>query len=304
MCSTRTATGSSLPNSSKALPAGLEAAVGAVPLRTEPVRGSGYGTNTAKWSVELDGGRRVFVKLALDELAAGWLRDEARVYTSVTASFLPAFVAWHDEPGQTFLVMEDLSAAHWPPPWSPEQIAAVLATLDAVHTTTPPAGLPSLEGARSRLDGWTDVAADPEPFLTTGVCTRAWLDAALPTLAAASRDCVLSDDAFLHLDVRSDNLCFRGEQVLLVDWNLAHVGNPLIDAVAWLPSLRLEGGPEPWELVPDSQGLAVLLAGFFASRAGLPPPETAPTVREFQRRQATVALEWAARELGLTTLSA
>ena len=71
------------------------------------------------------------------------------------------------------------------------------------------------------------------------------------------------------------------------------------DIVAWLPSLKLEGGPDPWELVPDSQGFAALLAGFFASRAGLPPPPTAPRVREFQRRQAEVALPWAARELGL-----
>ena len=66
-----------------------------------------------------------------------------------------------------------------------------------------------------------------------------------------------------------------------------------------LPSLKLEGGPDPWELVPDSQGFAALMAGFFAARAGLPPPPTAPTVREFQHRQAEVALPWAARELGL-----
>jgi aminoglycoside phosphotransferase (APT) family kinase protein len=84
-----------------------------------------------------------------------------------------------------------------------------------------------------------------------------------------------------------------------VDWNLAHVGNPLLDIVGWLPSLKLEGGPDPWELVPDSQGFAALLAGYFASRAGLPPPATAPHVREFQRRQAEIALPWAARELGL-----
>ena len=41
------------------------------------------------------------------------------------------------------------------------------------------------------------------------------------------------------------------------------------------------------------------LAGFFAARAGLPAPPGAPTVREFQRAQAAVALPWAAQELGL-----
>jgi hypothetical protein len=46
-------------------------------------------------------------------------------------------------------------------------------------------------------------------------------------------------------------------------------------------------------------GLAAVLAGFFASRAGLPPPPTAPGVRAFQFAQARVAIPWALRELGL-----
>jgi len=279
-------------------PAELEAAVGARPISSQYVRGSGYGTNTAKWSAELDDGRRVFVKHALDERATEWLRDEAKVYRVVTASFLPSFVAFHDDE-QTFLVIEDLSDAYWPPPWSAHQIAMAMTTLDRVHATKPPPGLPVLDDLRAQLNGWPTVADDPHPFLATGLCTPKWLEQALPSLSRSSAECELGGDAFLHLDFRSDNACFRGEQMLIVDWNLAHVGNPLIDAVAWAPSLRLEGGPEPWELIPDSAGLSSLIAGFFAARAGLPPPPTAPTVRDFQRRQAAVALPWAARELGL-----
>src|SRR5205814_9453436 len=119
------------------------------------------------------------------------------------------------------------------------------------------------------------------------------------TLRAAWLTCLLVGSAFMTLDVRCAKLCLRARRALLVVWNLGNVGNPLLDYVAWLPSLKLEGGPDPWELVPDSQGFAALIAGFFAARAGLPPPPTAPTVREFQRRQASVALPWAARELGL-----
>ena len=267
-------------------------------MGAEPVEGGGYGSNTSRWRVELEAGRHVFVKMALDDMAAEWLRDEHRVYSSVEAPFLPELVGWHDGE-RTLLVLEDLSEAHWPPPWREGEVDAVIATLEAVAATPPPEGVPTLEGLRERFNGWELVAADPEPLLATGLCSREWLDAALPRLREAAAGCDLSGDALVHFDVRGDNLCFSGSRVVLVDWNLACVGNPLMDVVAWLPSLRLDGGPEPWELVPDSGGLAALITGYFASRAGLPPPPTAPRVREFQRKQAEVGLPWVARELDL-----
>ncbi len=276
----------------------LRAAVGAEPVRWREVGTRGYGRNTARWRADLVDGRSAFVKLALDETAAGWLRTEHRVYSSVAGWFMPRLLGWHDG-GDTFLVLEDLSDAHWPPPWEPGQIDEVRAALDAVHAAPPPAGLPFADELRAKLNGWPEIAADPAPFLSTGVCSPEWLETALPSLREASAGCRLAGEALLHLDVRSDNLCLRGGRAVLVDWNWACAGNPILDTAAWLPSLRLEGGPQPWDLLPDSGGVASLVAGFFASRAGLPPPPTAPTVREFQRRQAAVALRWAARELGL-----
>jgi Phosphotransferase enzyme family len=276
----------------------LGAALGAAPARWEPVVSGGYGSNTLHWRVELDDGSSVFVKDANDEDAAGWLRDEYRVYRSLEAPFLARFLAWYDRE-RTLLVLEDLSAAHWPPPWRRGDVDAVLARLEVVAATPAPPELPPLEDVRERLNGWNLVADDPRPLLSTGLVTQDWLEAALPALLDAGRACDLSGDALVHLDVRSDNLCFHEGRVVFVDWNLACVGNPLIDVVAWLPSLRLEGGPDPWHLVPESNGLAALIAGYFASRAGLPTPATAPRVRPFQRAQAEVALPWAARELGL-----
>ena len=296
MSTTPTATASSLP---KSFPeAELEAAVGAAPVECRRVRSAGYGTNSAHWLVVLADGRRAFVKVALDDNAAEWLRQEHHVYSTVEAPFIPELVGWHDGE-QTLLAITDLSEAYWPPPWTPVQIDAVLAALDELHATPPPDDLPPIAAEREWLNGWELVAADAEPLFSTGLCSPSWLEAALPTLLETGRTCALEGEAFLHLDVRSDNLCVREERAVLVDWNFAHVGNPLLDIVGWLPSLKLEGGPDPWEVVADSQGFAALLAGFFAAGAGLPPPPTAPTVREFQRRQAQVALPWAARELGL-----
>ena len=276
----------------------LEAAAGVASVERRRVRSAGYGTNSAHWRVVLADGRRVFVKVALDDIAAEWLRQEYYVYSAVEAPFIPELVGWHDGQ-QTLLAILDLSEAYWPPPWTAERIDAVCAALDELHATPPPDDLPPIAAKRESLNGWELVADDPQPLLSTGICSPSWLEMALPSLLETGRTCALEGEAFLHLDVRSDNLCLREERAVLVDWNLAHVGNPLLDIVGWLPSLKLEGGPDPWELVEDSQGFAALLAGFFAYGAGLPPPPTAPTVREFQRRQAQVSLPWAARELGL-----
>jgi Phosphotransferase enzyme family len=276
----------------------LEAAAGAAPVEIQRVESRGYGTNSAHWQVALADGRRAFVKVALDEDAEEWLRGEYLVYSAVRAPFVPELVAWHDG-GVTLLAIADLTDAHWPPPWRPGDVDVVMASLAELHRTSPPEGLPPIAAERDWLNGWELVAEDTEPLLSTGLCSRAWLEEALPILLEVGRTCPIEGEAFLHLDVRSDNLCLRDGQAILVDWNLAHVGNALLDLVAWLPSLRLEGGPEPWELVPDSNGLAALIAGYFASRAGLPTPATAPRVRPFQRAQAEVALPWAARELGL-----
>lgn len=279
----------------------VEHAVGRELVRWVPAAASGYGVNTSRWLVEFAGGGGAFVKVALDELAEDWLRKEHNVYANVAAPFLPGLKGWYDE-GLTLLAIDDLSESHWPPPWPEGGVRAVVEMLQEVHSTPAPSGLPRLETMRDSLDGWPRIAADPAPFLSLGLCSADWFDVALPQLAAAAADCPLSGDAFLHLDVRSDNLCFRDGRAVLVDWNWATIGNPLIDVVAWLPSLRIEGGPEPWAIVSDSGGLAALIAGFFTSHAPLPPPKTAPNVRDIQKRQGEVALAWAARELGLPDL--
>jgi hypothetical protein len=274
-------------------------ATGAEPVDWKRVESRGYGLVNAHWLVGLDDGRSAFVKHALTKEAVSWLRRERLVYESVHGRFMPEYLGAHDAGGTTLLVIEDLTVAEWPPPWSPQRIHALLASLAALRERRPPAELPALDDLRDRLGGWAQVARDPEPLLSTGLCSRAWLHETLPDLIRAVEEADLAGEELLHLDVRSDNLCFLDDEPKLVDWNLACRGNGVFDIVCWLPSLHLEGGPEPWELLPDAGLLSAVIAGFFASRAGLEPPPGAPTVREFQRAQAEAALPWVARELGL-----
>ena len=153
---------------------------------------------------------------------------------------------------------------------------------------------------RSELNGWPSIAARPEPLLSLGACEPAWLERALPALAAAAARAPLAGEDLLHLDVRSDNLCFVGDTVKLVDWNWAVRGDRRFDVAAWLPSLAAEGGPPPWEVVGPGYGeYAALLAGFWARQAPTPAPPGGSDVRELQRRLLTIALRWAARDLDL-----
>jgi aminoglycoside phosphotransferase (APT) family kinase protein len=253
-----------------------------------------------RWLVRLADGRSAFAKAGFDEQSREWIRAEHRVYAAVEGSFMPRLLGF-DDGLQPLLVIEDLSGATWPPPWTPALVEGTRAALVELAATPPPPGLPPIGQDRELADGWERVAADPEPFLSLGLCSRAWLDAALPALRAAAAAAELAGDALLHVDVRSDNLCLHDDRVVLVDWNQAAVGNPLADAVFFAPSLAMEGGPPPEELVPPgaAPGLVALIAGFLACRAGLPAPDWGPHLRPLQLDQLEICLPWAARELSL-----
>lgn len=259
----------------------------------------GY-TPAERWVVTLADGRSAFVKAAVNDLTAEWLRKEHRMYADLPAPFMAELLGWADENDRPILVLEDLSGCAWPPPWSDERIQSTLRMLDQVAATPPPSWLPDSSDARWIADGWSRVAEDPAPLLSTGIVSAAWLDAALPALLAVAGPSVIEGDQLCHFDVRSDNMCFREDgSAVLVDWNLAEVGNARLDLAFWLPSLMLEGGPEPDAILPDGAPEAVVVAGFFASRCGLPDIPDAPRVREFQKRQLVASLPWVSRMLDL-----
>jgi len=275
----------------------------AEPVAWEPVTTESH-TPARRWIVTLTDGRRAFVKAATDELTAAWVRDEHLVYSMLRgAAFLPAYVGFSDDGAHPVIALEDLSGAAWPPPWTRANVDAVLETLDLVHGTPAPGGLPRADDPHLELrGGWAEVAREPDAFLGLGLCSSEWLDGNLGSLRAAAEGAPLEGEALLHFDVRSDNLCFRGDgHAILVDWNWASVGDPWIDVATWLPSLHAEGGPQPEEAAPGvPPGLAALVAGFFCAHAARPALPTAPQVRGLQLRQARTALPWAARALGLS----
>jgi hypothetical protein len=258
----------------------------------------GY-TPARRWVMTLGDGRRVFVKQAIAQSVVPRLRVEARMYQQLDGAWLPQLLGFDDDTAP-ILVLEDLSDCHWPPPWKDGQVEAVHAALQQIAAHPAPESLRRLRATWTAEDGWPEVARDPGPFLSLQLCTRDWLEQALPLLLEAADPKLLDGGALCHLDVRSDNLCLRSDgQAILVDWDCAALGNPAFDLAFWLPSLKLEGGPDPWRVANIEPGIVALVAGFFAANAGLPDIPMAPRVRTIQRAQLKVALPWAAQALGL-----
>ncbi len=270
------------------------------PLTILNVIQRGY-TPALRLRARLQDGNSVFIKCATTDLTAEWLRKEYTVHSRLEAPFLCRLIAWEVEGEFPFLVLEDLSEAAWPPPWTSRQISLVRDMLHHLASFSLPGLLP-IEDESSLTDGWKEVAGEPDTFLGLELASRGWLENALPILLAVDGKQILHGEALLHTDVRSDNLCFLGDRVVLVDWNWTCRGNPSTDLAFWLPSLEAEGGPAPDSILPDGGPFATIISGYLAERAGLPIIPEVPLVRKVQLEQLYSALPWTVRSLGLPPL--
>jgi aminoglycoside phosphotransferase (APT) family kinase protein len=255
-----------------------------------------------RFVVRLANGSSAFVKAAVDETTARWLRTEHEILASVAADFVPRPLVWIDDAERPVLVIEDLSEAYWPADhgsviWRPGHFALLFDTLRRVAATTPPASLPTAESGFEPQ--WPAIAGEAEQFLALGLCSESWFRDALGGLVQAERTVPLAGSTLVHNDVRSDNLCIVGARVVLVDWGNALRGHPEHDLATVLSTMPLEGGPDPFDVLPGGGAWAAYHAARAARRAYLPDPGTPPWLRSVLRRITAVCLAWSARALDL-----
>jgi hypothetical protein len=193
-------------------------------------------------------------------------------------------------------------------PWDAVELQAAMRALDALHARLTPNPVPGAPSAGERLrhlfGGWAELAAlgrapgGLDEWSGQNLDRLAELESGWPAAVAGS--------TLLHCDVRSDNLLVTNSGVVFVDWPHACVGAPVFDLVAWVPSVVLEGGPPPEELLAlsasasevDPAVLVVLVAafsGFLVAHSLRPQPSGLPTLRPFQAAQGAVALAWLRR---------
>jgi hypothetical protein len=253
--------------------------------------------------VTIDDGSDAFVKSATGP-DAGRIRREARVLTWLEqhghARVGPRLLGFEDG-DPSVLVLEDLSDAHWPPPY-PADTSALFGALEELGQVDAPADLEALEdwddGSGLR---WERVADDPAEFLSLGVCSADWLERNVDALIEAERRVELGGRSLVHNDVYSGNVCFVPGRAVLTDWATAARGNPDLDVAFAIVSVLVEGGALPARpMLADEGAWAARLAGHNAIEASSPLPEWAEpgsTLRQDQLKDLRVALTWAARAL-------
>ena len=253
-------------------------------------------------------GRAIFVKAVGSELnpeSPSMHRRESVVSAALPASpRFPRLLDVYDDGAWVALAFEAVDGRPPHHPWEREELRRVARALSVLHDELTPSPAPRIDPlsvyALRLFGGWSTLAsvgapADLDPWAVAHLDRLAELESGWPEACAGL--------TLLHGDVRADNVLVDGERVVFVDWPHACIGNPAFDVVAWAPSVVLEGGPSPEELLAlyarlpdaDADAVTVLLAaisGFFVSRSFDPPPPGLPTLRSFQAAQGAVALEW------------
>jgi aminoglycoside phosphotransferase (APT) family kinase protein len=219
-----------------------------------------------------------------------------------------------DRDGWVALAFEDVDGVHPTLPWRPGELARVLAMVaDLAAALTPaPPGLPTVaERLRDSFVGWRRLAAAHaagnddlaglDPWAARHLRRLADLEAGWP---AAARGPTL-----LHVDLRTDNLLLTPTRVVAVDWPWACVGAAWVDLLVLLPSVAMQGGPDPeptFAAHPVAAGVdsdavtttLAALAGYLVGGSRLPAPPGLPTLRSFQLGQGLAALAWLRRRTG------
>ena len=270
----------------------------------------------------VDDGRRIFVKAVGSEPnpdTPAMHRREARIMTAMPcAAPVPRLLWSYDEGerGWIVLVFEDVDGRHPTQPWRIDELDRVVAAMEDLSKLLTPSPMPAAvvgtagNEFATTIRGWRQLRDErPSRF----GCLDEWSRRNLERLVTIE-DTVggaLEGDTLLNIDVRADNILITPERIWFVDWPHARVGPPWLDVVAFAPSVTMQGGPPPEEVISrhfashtaESDAITaavVAIAGYFTHQAVQPPPPGLPTVRAFQDAQGVVARAWIARRTGLS----
>lgn len=298
--------------------AAIEQALGSAVIKAE-TQASGFSPGVAA-RLQTANGRRAFVKAIGPEPnpdSPEFHRREIRNMQVMPASAPVPRLLWSlDDPdtGWVVLLFEEIAGQHPAQPWRDDELERVLqAMTDLASAMTPsplhpPVVRRAADSFMSYFQGWWRLKTfEDEGFDRLDAWSQRHIDALIEFEEQAVT--AAEGDTLLHFDIRADNLLLTPEKVWFVDWPHAHVGAAWVDLVLFAPSVRMQGGPPPEELLrryppgqnadPDAiTAVIATLAGFFIRQSLQPPPPGLPTLRAFQAAQGEVTREWIATRTG------
>ena len=261
--------------------------------------------------LRLEDGRRVFVKAVSEDAnpdTPGIHRREAEVVAGLPPEAAVPKLLWtYDECGWVALGLTDIDGHTPAQPWRPNELELVIEGLQWLQNLLTPPPLESESAAdafATEIRGWSELqstrAFGLDPWSMKNLNRLVELEASAPAL--------LKGGTLLNFDVRADNIVIAHNRAYFVDWPWARVGPRFVDWLGLAPSVQMQGGPRPDDLlrrvdlgdVQDDAINAALasLTGYFLGHARRFPPPGIPTVRAFQQAQGEVALAWLRERLG------
>ncbi len=285
------------------------------PVETAATQPGGFSPGVAA-RLRTVGGRRVFVKAVGPEPnpdSPEFHRREGRIVAALPAGVPAPRLLWSrdEDDGWVLLVFEDVEGRHPAQPWRADELDRVLDAIRAMAAALTPSPVPTEvvgtveDWLESRGHGWRELLEERPAQLD------AWSARHLGALACLEADASAAahGDTLLHFDLRADNLLLTPDRVVVVDWPHARLGADWVDVVFFAPSVAMQGGPPPEELLSrylDGRivnpvavtAVIAAIAGFFTSQALQPPPPGLPTLRAFQEAQGAVARQWLAERTG------
>lgn len=261
--------------------------------------------------LRLEDGRRVFVKAVSEDANPDtpWIhRREAVVVAGLPPEAAVPKLLWtFDEGGWVALGLTDIDGHTPAQPWRSHELDLVIEGLQRLHELLTPSPVDSATAAdafATEIKGWSELRS------TGATGLDEWSMKHLDRLIdlEESAPSMLSGGTLLNFDVRADNVLIAGDKAYFVDWPWARVGPRFVDWLGLAPSVQMQGGPRPDELlrrglmgdIADEAVNAALasITGYFLGHARRPPPPGIPTVRAFQAAQGEVALAWLRQRLG------
>lgn len=234
-------------------------------------------------------GRRAFVKSAVrteNEGSYGLHERELAVMRRMPPGVRsPRLLGAHVEADHIALIMEDIDGRH--PGEALDGSGVFLRAED--------------EFAEDAA-GWRQLEAD-------GAIDdlSAWARAAFPRIleAAGRAASAVAGEHLQHLDCRADNVLLDGRgEAWVIDWPWAGIGARWTDGVSYLFDVRMRG--ERFDVedalrthplfdgvdAADIDAFLAAITGGYLFRSRLPAPPGMPTIREFQRQEALVGIDW------------